>query len=706
MRTTVPPLAFAFLSLMLAHAGVGYDTAARGNSGAAPSREEILAFANATGAPEPARAGQPSPGQLATSIVYAALLASAKPGLFYVPPAVMALCAGPGGGEVCTAVVRQAFDRCKAGCDFNTFMQTLRTACGAIPVNDPAAAPAAGECARAEDSILQYLDEAPPEFRVRDIASGTGAIIRPLGPDHVEVVTLTGDTPDRFLVQHAHLLEGVFLRLDRNTFTLTEGGQTYRVHRAPENTRIEGDEVTFLVDHPDGFTFPVVRGDWAAPRQSVLGPNDIHTDSGVLRPLPDGRYRVVAGNRAAPIATNPPAVKEVFSHVPEGTDTVTVIEGGRGFTLTRPPQTPGAAPRPSLEASTAALLLDDKPLEVRVDDPVRGFVGARLRVLGPGRFAITSRANLETPTHEALLEELFRRLPGAESITLLDRRDEYVVTAAPPETTVGGRPVKFFIRGPDGRTVPAWVGSPAPPRPPPPAARPARRSIHGISLEHRPDLIVSSLAEIGRRLESAPLAAEDGGIAAVAVSNGISTGPDAFDVHMLNFGKPAYVRGEGAVLEPVTGAEADRLRALLNRLPPNRTTRVSAPAYCLEKNARTPAKGEIYVLAAGDRQRTFDPARRILSASDRVRGRLRPDSDPDAYFHSIRQWAIWSHEQGYDEARFTEAFVRHARENVEAAGRQWTPAIEALVRERSPQRFADIRLMLAAAGLTDQPANL
>jgi hypothetical protein len=89
----------------------------------------------------------------------------------------------------------------------------------------------------------------------------------------------------------------------------------------------------------------------------------------------------------------------------------------------------------------------------------------------------------------------------------------------------------------------------------------------------------------------------------------------------------------------------------------------------------------------------------MLAASDMVRSHLHPDSDPELYFDSIRQWAIWTHEQDYNQAQFTEAFTRHTRQNVEAAGQRWTTAIEAQVRERAPYRFADVRRALAAARL-------
>ncbi len=248
-------------------------------------------------------------------------------------------------------------------------------------------------------------------------------------------------------------------------------------------------------------------------------------------------------------------------------------------------------------------------------------------------------------------------------------------------------------------------------------------------------------------------------VAAIIVSNGLSTGPNAFEMRILNSGKPAVVRGLGVVLEAVAddgdGAEstqarldgvsgpspgyfkpivrwaswssaqpfepraftgglvnrtpaavaglgvqwAEQIRSLLDRLPEDHFTTVSASGYCLEKNVQPPADGEIYLLADAGKQRRFGASRSILGAGPRARRQLNSDSDPDDYYHSILQWAIWVHEEGFNEQAFTDAFVQHTRDNVASTNMLWTEDVERLVRQLSPNRFHDIQTVLKEAGV-------
>ena len=94
--------------------------------------------------------------------------------------------------------------------------------------------------------------------------------------------------------------------------------------------------------------------------------------------------------------------------------------------------------------------------------------------------------------------------------------------------------------------------------------------------------------------------------------------------------------------------------------------------------------------------------RSILSSSRRLneQGALQPDSDPTAYYHSIRQWAIWVDERSLDRSQYEETFVQHTKKNFEAAGQEWSDDIEELVRDLAPNRWADIeRILNAAAAL-------
>jgi hypothetical protein len=223
-------------------------------------------------------------------------------------------------------------------------------------------------------------------------------------------------------------------------------------------------------------------------------------------------------------------------------------------------------------------------------------------------------------------------------------------------------------------------------------------SVTAISLKDDPGALASSPA--GLQSFGTP-----GGptLAALGRSTGTSTGGDSFDFLFANAGAAARLDGNGLVVEPVSG-DAARVEALwatvLERA--NAVVSVSPDGYCLEKEQRPPDPGELYMLASAGKQSRFNPVRDILAASTSMydAGLLHPEdgSDPQQYFHSTRQWAIWTQERGYDQAGFTDAFVEHTRLNVEAAGYEWTPDIEQQVRELAPNRYQDVANVLTAAG--------
>ena len=127
--------------------------------------------------------------------------------------------------------------------------------------------------------------------------------------------------------------------------------------------------------------------------------------------------------------------------------------------------------------------------------------------------------------------------------------------------------------------------------------------------------------------------------------------------------------------------------------------KVTLNAYCLAKQLDVPAEGVVFRIADLAAQRAHSSMRAILKASRLLnsQGQLNPDSDSDQYFHSIRQWAIWAEEEGYDEEAFVAAFIEHTRKNFEAAERQWTKEVEELVRSLVPNRWEDIQRILQDA---------
>lgn len=79
-------------------------------------------------------------------------------------------------------------------------------------------------------------------------------------------------------------------------------------------------------------------------------------------------------------------------------------------------------------------------------------------------------------------------------------------------------------------------------------------------------------------------------------------------------------------------------------------------------------------------------------------GRPQVDSDPEGYFHSIRQWALWTLTEGFDQERFIAAFSKQVRENLEAGETAWTDAVAAAVRRHGENRWRDIEQVLELAG--------
>ena len=218
-------------------------------------------------------------------------------------------------------------------------------------------------------------------------------------------------------------------------------------------------------------------------------------------------------------------------------------------------------------------------------------------------------------------------------------------------------------------------------------------------------------------------------------SLGGSTGR-ALRVFVANHGEePVRIQGSGLALEPVELDEKTRVRAeeILEAasagkpLPPPEDDRsalagprlgagpmrlpaswrganvvsVVLDGYCLELAGGVPTEGVFFRIADPEAQAANEPVRAILAASRALRdqGALNPDGDPEAYFHSTRQWAIWVLENGFDRAGFDRAFVEHVRKNFEAADREWTVEAEELLREFIPNRWNDVVAVLDLAGL-------
>jgi hypothetical protein len=184
-------------------------------------------------------------------------------------------------------------------------------------------------------------------------------------------------------------------------------------------------------------------------------------------------------------------------------------------------------------------------------------------------------------------------------------------------------------------------------------------------------------------------------------SLGGSTG-DVFRAHVVNpEGGPIEIDGLFAV-EPASLSPEERDQALESvRQVAGSHVEVQANFYCLQFGAAAPPEGIVYRIAPQAKQQAFQPAARALAAARRLHdaGSLSPDTSPESYFHSIRQWSVWTLEQGFDRDGFLAAFLEHTRKNVEDAGQEWSDEFADAVRRSAEGRWSDITKVLGEAGL-------
>lgn len=184
-------------------------------------------------------------------------------------------------------------------------------------------------------------------------------------------------------------------------------------------------------------------------------------------------------------------------------------------------------------------------------------------------------------------------------------------------------------------------------------------------------------------------------------SLGGSTG-EVLRAHLVNSGSgPIEIDGLFAV-EPVSLSPGERDRVLESvRQAAGSHIDVEVSFYCLQFGAAAPPEGVVYRIARPAKQQRFQPAALALAAARRLyeTNLLSPDTNPESYFHSIRQWSVWTLEQGFDHKSFLAAFLEHAKKNVEDAGQEWSDEFADAVRRSAEGRWGDITKILGEAGL-------
>jgi len=191
---------------------------------------------------------------------------------------------------------------------------------------------------------------------------------------------------------------------------------------------------------------------------------------------------------------------------------------------------------------------------------------------------------------------------------------------------------------------------------------------------------------------------------AYLTSLGTSTG-EAFDVTIVNdTAAPVHLTGDGVVVEPIRKGSDTNERAGLQKAMATRGASVvtsKANAYCLEFKLNPPDQGSMFHVVDAATQRKYSAARDILHASRQLQAshQLQPDSDPQDYYHAIRQWAIWVEEQHFTtRAQYAQAFIERTKKNVVAVKQQWTKQMADTLDQLVPHRWDEIVKILRAAG--------
>lgn len=195
-------------------------------------------------------------------------------------------------------------------------------------------------------------------------------------------------------------------------------------------------------------------------------------------------------------------------------------------------------------------------------------------------------------------------------------------------------------------------------------------------------------------------AAQSGKLYMFLADRGGSTGRSMV-MQVVNLtGKPVRFRGMLAI-EPLAKDAQNAAKAELKQvLARHKPLRLSVNAYCSEFLKLPPEPGQVFRVAPPNLQNQLNPLKRVMASANQLakKGALNPDSNATSYRDSIKQWAMWTVEQKFNEKRFGEAFLSHTKKNLEGAGQKWTKQFEDIVKQRTPNRWNDIVQILKSAG--------
>ncbi len=188
---------------------------------------------------------------------------------------------------------------------------------------------------------------------------------------------------------------------------------------------------------------------------------------------------------------------------------------------------------------------------------------------------------------------------------------------------------------------------------------------------------------------------------AVITSLGSSQG-EAFQLDIVNDGPNSVtVSGDGVVVEPLRRSAANEARRQLQRLSSRlkSSTSTKVQGYCLDYALDPPDAGMLFRIAPQASQERFRPAAQVLRAAAQLArsGGLNPDSSPEAYLESIKQYAIWSRIENWDLKKFTVSWITKTRQVAASMKTAWTAEMQSALESAAPGRWRDIQSILAAS---------
>ena len=212
--------------------------------------------------------------------------------------------------------------------------------------------------------------------------------------------------------------------------------------------------------------------------------------------------------------------------------------------------------------------------------------------------------------------------------------------------------------------------------------------------------------EPGDRIYVVAVAAASGGEqpSIAFVANGRSTG-EAFELQVRDpSGRiKAVAVPDGLVLEPVAVPPRGHRAALES------PSDISLPytGFCIEFHKEPPPPGTAYRVAGLAQQQRFRALRHILTAGRELaaHAQLHPDSVPVAYAEGIRQYALWTSLEHWDERQFAQALLARTQKNAAQLHVQWTTEMQRALEAAVPNRWRDISAVLSSAAALERTAT-